>query len=219
MSTPGDASAQGGEQDAGCTHPGHDLSEKYAGKFSTAGTTLVMGLAGCTETGMERWAFGFRYDTEQVFAELADANRVHYGHETLGPFTGPDDAVYGLLIPYRRDGITGEELRARFGDQVEAVADTGLVLRLLGRQDTDPTLAVAEKYATREAFDVFADGNRRHYGHETLGPVTGDDGTIYGLIILNLPCEDHPAVYSSEYLDPVARVPDEAGEQGTAPGA
>jgi hypothetical protein len=80
--------------------------------------------------------------------------------------------------------VTGKNLRERYG--IPQMADAAMVAALLGRDDIDPGTAIAYGYPTAEAFEAFADANRRDYGHETLGPVTGPDGQLYGLTILNM---------------------------------
>jgi hypothetical protein len=96
-------------------------------------------------------------------------------------------------MPDPDGGLTASELRERYGDQVDR-ADEATVLRLLGRDDIDPDVAWGSRYATIEAFEAFSDGNRRHHGHETIGPVTGPDGHIYGLTILKMPDGHEEAV-------------------------
>jgi hypothetical protein len=81
---------------------------------------------------------------------------------------------------------TGEALRARYAGQTKMV-DEAMVARLLGCDEIDPFWAVAFRYETAEAFEAFADGNRRHYGHKTFGPVPSGDGGFYGLTILKQP--------------------------------
>jgi hypothetical protein len=88
----------------------------------------------------------------------------------------------------RHADLTGEELRARYGDQATMLpGDAGPLLRIFGRDDIDPRWPVAFRYATMEALDAFAAGNRRHYGFESIGPLIGPDGAIYGVIILKPP--------------------------------
>ena len=78
----------------------------------------------------------------------------------------------------------GEDLRASYGDQTEMLDDAAPVLHLIGRNDIDPDSAVAFRYATMEALDAFGAGNRQHYGYETIGPVIGPDGLLYGVTVL-----------------------------------
>jgi hypothetical protein len=80
--------------------------------------------------------------------------------------------------------LIGAELRERYAGQTEP-ADAEMVARLLGRDDIDLDRSIAYRYATTEVHAAFADANTRNYGHESLGPVTGPDGAIYGLTILN----------------------------------
>lgn len=83
------------------------------------------------------------------------------------------------------DGPTGEELRARYAGQTKTV-DTAMVMQLLGRDDIiDPDQSIAFRYETAEAYEAFAEGNRRRYGHMTLGPVPSGDGGFYGLTVFN----------------------------------
>jgi hypothetical protein len=70
--------------------------------------------------------------------------------------------------------------------------DAAPVLCLLGRDDIDPCHAVAFRYATMEALDAFGSGNRERYGHETIGPLIGPDGMLYGVTVLKPP--DLPGV-------------------------
>jgi len=82
-----------------------------------------------------------------------------------------------------RAALPGEELRARYGNQCEMLADAAPVLHLLGCDDIDPFCAVAFRYATLEALDAFAAGNRRHRGYGSIGP----DGLLYGVTVLKPP--------------------------------
>lgn len=86
-----------------------------------------------------------------------------------------------------RPVLSGEELRARYGDQCEMVDPVEPVLELLGVKDVDPRWAVAFRYATLEALEAFTEGNRRHYSYATIGPVIGPDGFIYGVTVLDPP--------------------------------
>jgi len=86
-----------------------------------------------------------------------------------------------------RPELSGEELRARYGDHTETLKDAAPVLQLLGVKDIDPRWAVAFRYETLEALEAFGDGNRRHYGYQSYGPVIGPDGLIYGVTVLEPP--------------------------------
>lgn len=143
----------------------------------------------------------FRLQYEQVSFEAEVAAAMKPGAVLmLGNRAGPAPSGWKQLTSIvERDGawlkplepvpdklLTGEELRARHKGQAEAV-DLAMVLRHLGRDDIDENRAIAYRYATGEAYEAFADGNRRHHGHETIGPVTGPDGAIYGITIMKEP--------------------------------
>jgi hypothetical protein len=83
-----------------------------------------------------------------------------------------------------RAALSGVDLRARYGDQCELLPDVGPLLQMLGRDDVDPQSAIGCRYATLEALEAFAEGNRRHHGHEAIGPVAGPDGKLYGVTVL-----------------------------------
>lgn len=196
---------------------GHgDLCQQYGGQIHQVDETLAMHLLGCTDTGMQHWAVGFRYDSAEAFGALKAANWDSYGHETLGPVTGPDGFLYGLLIPYRRDGISPLEAMIRFRDQAHST-DTSAVAALLGRRDLGDIPAKGFRYDTREAFGMLAAVNRDAYGHKVLGPAEADDGKLYGLVVFGDPAtvapwegEAEPEVWRcAELLSPAARVPDE----------
>jgi hypothetical protein len=86
-----------------------------------------------------------------------------------------------------RPALPGEELRARYGDQCQILDDAVPVLQLLGRDDVDPSWAIAFRYTALEALEAFAAGNRQHYGYEAIGPVIGPDGLLYGVTVLDPP--------------------------------
>jgi hypothetical protein len=88
--------------------------------------------------------------------------------------------------PEQTPPLSGRKLRARYGDQVTTV-DTEMALQLLGRPDIDPGCAIAYEYSTREVFDLFAEAHQRDHGHETLGPVIGPGGTLYGVTVFKAP--------------------------------
>jgi hypothetical protein len=94
---------------------------------------------------------------------------------------------YRLTVHYSttedRPVPSGEDLRAKYGDQAEMLRDATPVLNLIGRDDINPHWAVAFRYATMEALDAFRAGNRQHYGYETIGPVIGPDGLLYGVTV------------------------------------
>lgn len=81
--------------------------------------------------------------------------------------------------------MTADQLRAYYG-KPEA-ADLPMVLHMLGNPGIDTDWAVAYRYPSEEACKAFADGNQRHHGHTSLGPVTGPDGGIYGITIMAQP--------------------------------
>jgi hypothetical protein len=87
-----------------------------------------------------------------------------------------------------RPALPGDELRAQYGNQCEALAGAAPVLHLLGRDDIDPYWAVAFRYTTLEALEAFSVGNREHYGYETIGP----DGALYGVTVLPRPSDSEP---------------------------
>jgi hypothetical protein len=108
---------------------------------------------------------------------------------TEAHISGSDPEFHGIGLWHAHgsaadSGPTGEELRARYGTQAK-MADEATVARLLGCDEIDPFSTVAYRYDTLEAFEAFADGNRRHYGHKTIGPVPSGDGGLYALLILN----------------------------------
>jgi hypothetical protein len=82
-----------------------------------------------------------------------------------------------------RPDCSGEELQNRYGNQ--AAAPAAPLLAALGRAG-DADRAVAYRYDSMDTLDAFAAGNRRHHGHETIGPLIGPDGLIYAVILLNL---------------------------------
>lgn len=69
-------------------------------------------------------------------------------------------------------------------------ADTRTVLDLLGRPDISDECAIAFRYASETAFRAHAAAEAR-FGNTTLGPVRGDDGGLYGAVLLA-----HPATAS-----------------------
>jgi hypothetical protein len=81
-------------------------------------------------------------------------------------------------------GLSAEQLRERYGKP--QTADLSFVLRLLDHNDpVDPHWSMAYRYPSVEAFEAFADGNRRHHGHESLGPAVTEDG-VFGVTLLRL---------------------------------
>lgn len=81
--------------------------------------------------------------------------------------------------------MTAGQLRDYYG-KPDAV-DLPMVLHMLGDPDIDTDMAIACRYPSTEAHDAFADGNQRHHGHTSLGPVTGPDGAIYGVTVMRQP--------------------------------
>lgn len=85
-----------------------------------------------------------------------------------------------------RPGLSTDELRSRYGDQVEMV-DHVRVLQFFGINESEREWAVAFRYATLEALEAFTAGNRRHHGYTTIGPLIGPDSALYGITILKRP--------------------------------
>lgn len=89
---------------------------------------------------------------------------------------------------------SGALLRVRYAGQTGQVGTGGTadILRLLGRDDLDPARCIATWYGTREAYDAYADANKRHHGHDTIGPATGPGGLLYGVIAMKRPSPPDP---------------------------
>lgn len=85
------------------------------------------------------------------------------------------------------------ELRARYGAAMQT-ADAEMVMRLLGNPDVPDGLdPFAFEYTSAEACEAFAASNQQHHGWQSLGPVTGPAGRVYGVVLVGTHCPMHGA--------------------------
>lgn len=74
-----------------------DQLRAYYGHPESADLFMVLHLLGDPDIDTT-WAVAYRYPSTEAHDAFADGNQRHHGHQSLGPATGPDGAVYGITI-------------------------------------------------------------------------------------------------------------------------